>query len=529
MDIFQLIVSHNTTLSAIATLFLGLWIYHDRRNDPRNISFGTLLFVVSMWTFSLVLWQSTDEPTYAFLWLRTMFFISSLIPPLFLIFVLAMRGVQKPSLFTRAAIILPNTGLFIDAYFNPSLVKQVQGLEFTLGAGRGLFAIHYVVFLAISLFILYRISRREDSESRTIIYILIGAIIAFNSLSGILFGTSFSRAPNALFIANIGLIVGMAFMASSLISHKFLLHIKLLGPQIFVLLTLFVIIFNIVITEDTIDTVLRVTMLAILIGYAGITTRALIQEVRRMEDVERTGKQAVEMNRSLIEADRMKTRFVSLASHQLRAPVSGVRMYLDMLKKGDFGTITEKQKKVLTTNSNALTRLGETIETFLDAAKIQLGSLNLYRSEADLTKIINDVIGELYPLAKKKGLALVASVSKDFPMVKCDSGKIYHVILNLVDNSIKYSKQGVITISADVEDDKAVIRITDQGAGIDTDHREHIFDVFKRGMDAVKLDTGGSGLGLYIVKSIIDAHEGTLIVESEGRGKGSVFGFSLPM
>jgi signal transduction histidine kinase len=115
------------------------------------------------------------------------------------------------------------------------------------------------------------------------------------------------------------------------------------------------------------------------------------------------------------------------------------------------------------------------------------------------------------------------------PEVTCDEGKIMHVLVNLVDNAIKYTKEGGVTISAAADRERLTVTVRDTGIGLSEDEKEQVSDVFKRGMEAVRLDTGGSGLGLYIVKNILDAHGSTVVVSSEGRGKGAAVSFSLPL
>jgi signal transduction histidine kinase len=270
-------------------------------------------------------------------------------------------------------------------------------------------------------------------------------------------------------------------------------------------------------------------MLVILVLYAAMTTRTFLQEVHRAQRVEVMSEQTLKLNKELMEADRLKTRFVSLASHQLRSPISGVRTYLTMFSQDAFGQVNDKQKKVLATNIEALGRLEETVETFLDAAKIQLGKLELFKTEGNVQTLVTRAVSELDPLAKKRGLVLTMEVAEALPPVSCDEGKIMHVLVNLIDNAIKYTKQGGVTVFAAKDGKDVLLKIQDTGVGLDPDDRSRIFEVFSRGMEAVRLDTGGSGLGLYIVKNILDAHGAPITVESEGRGKGSTFSFRLPI
>lgn len=528
MSLFSLIVSHNTTLTAILTLGLGVWVYFDKRNDPRHVAFGTMLLSVAAWTFSLVLWRNAEDIPAKIFWLRTIFFVGSFVPTLFLIFALAFRGGRQAPLPVQVLVVAPQAVLFALSYFSSSLVTVgPDGLPL-LGFGRLVFAAHFAVLLVIALAVLFAASRQPDVKDRSrLLFVLVGSIIAFNSIFGLLYGTTFTKVPDSLLIANAGLVIGMFFMASAVLQRSFLAELRMLGPQLFIMFLLFVIIFNIVVTETTIDLALRVTMIVILACYAGLSTRTLLSQVRRARQVEVMSEQAFKLNDELMRADKMKTRFVSLASHQLRSPISGVRMYLQMMCTGDFGPVLPKQHEVLATNVLVLNRLSETIDTFLDAAKIQLGKLELFQCDAAVEGLVTRVVDELRPAAFKKGLALAIEVEREVPEVRCDEGKIMHVLANLVDNAIKYTEKGSVKICAKRQGEDVEFSVRDTGIGLSVEERDQVADVFKRGMEAVRLDTGGSGLGLYIVKNILEAHGAQLSIDSEGRGKGTTASFRL--
>ncbi len=528
MSLSSLIISHNTTLTAILTLALGIWAYFDKRTDQKHIAFGTMLLAVSAWTFSLVLWRNSDEYETKMFWLRMIFFVGSFIPTLFLIFSLAFRMKRRIPLPLQALIVAPQGVLFALAFFSKSLVALGRNGLPELGLGRLVFAAHFAILLVIALAVLFSVSHQPDAKDRQkLLFVLVGAIVAFNSIFGLLYGTTFTKVPDALLIANVGLVIGMFFMASAILQRSFLVELRMLGPQLFVMFLLFVIIFNIVVTETTIDPALRITMIVILACYVGLSTRTLLSQVRHARQVEVMSEQTFKLNEELMKADKMKTRFVSLASHQLRSPISGVRMYLQMMCAGDFGAVLPKQSEVLSTNVLVLNRLSETIDTFLDAAKIQLGKLELFKNETAVGPMITRVVEELRPAAFKKGLALNVEVPRKLPEVTCDEGKIMHVLANLVDNAIKYTEAGSVTVSAISHGDSVSVCVRDTGIGLTQEEKNQVADVFKRGMEAVRLDTGGSGLGLYIVKNILDAHGSSLVLESEGRGKGSSARFLL--
>ncbi len=529
MDPLSFVIAHNTLLAALITFALGIWVYYERRHDARNVAFGTLLLVVSSWMFALGLWRNAEDVSGKIFWLRTIFFLGSLIPLLFLVFVSTFVRGKFPPLWAQALMALPNVFLFGVAYLSDAVVADVMGNQVVAETGQNLFAVHLAVLLIASFAVVFRGSRRGGvKDSNNLIYVLLGAIIAFDAVFGVLYGTRFTDEPNSILLANVCLVVGMGVMATSVIDKNFIARVRLLGPQLFMVITLFVVLLNIVITQAQIDFTLRAVMMIILMLYTALITRTLIDEVRRMQQVQMLNEHALKLNKNLIEADRLKSRFVSLASHQMRAPVSGVRMYLEMFKEGNFGRVSKDQVRILDTNIQALNLLESTIDTFLDAAKIQLGKLELLLSEVELAKLAKQAVAELEPLGRKKGIKVVAVIPADLPHVTCDEGKIFHVIMNLLDNSIKYTKEGQVCLSLRKEGDQVAVQVKDTGIGMTDVEKSRLFEVFSRGMEAVRLDTGGSGLGLFIVKHILDAHKAKITFVSKGRNKGSTFCFSLP-
>lgn len=267
----------------------------------------------------------------------------------------------------------------------------------------------------------------------------------------------------------------------------------------------------------------------ILVYFGSESLQALHLVVKQREQLNTVNKRLESANLQLQDVDRAKSRFVTFASHQLRAPLSGLRGYLDLLLAGDFGPLVPKQREVVQTNLEAVTRMISTVETYLDVSKIELGKLELYRTQVSLADLASRAVTDFVPLAAKNRLTIDVRIPATLPPVFCDSEKIFHVLVNLIDNAIKYTESGGIEISASTRDGRATIRIRDTGIGLTPDERAKLFSLFMRGDAAVKSGASGSGIGLYLFKHIVNAHGGDVIVESDGRGKGAVFGFTLPL
>ena len=232
-------------------------------------------------------------------------------------------------------------------------------------------------------------------------------------------------------------------------------------------------------------------------------------------------------NEHLKQLDRAKTEFISITSHQLRTPLTGIKGYLSMFLEGDFGKLKEDQEKVMLdvfNNSNRLVRL---VNIFLNVSRIEFGRLKLQKSKFDLFDLVDEISRELKLEADKKGIALEIVKPKEKLEVFADRDKIADVVLNLIDNGIKYTQKGKIKTSVILDKEKARVEVKDSGVGISPEEAKELFNKFVRGKKITQINTSGTGLGLFIAKKIIELHGGKIWVESKGEGKGSTFMFEI--
>ena len=228
--------------------------------------------------------------------------------------------------------------------------------------------------------------------------------------------------------------------------------------------------------------------------------------------------------------ERLKTEFVSLSAHQLRTPLSAIKWSLKMLLDGDLGEITEEQKNFIQKTYEANEKMIELINDLLDVTRIEEGRY-LYKIElVEIDEVIKNIIDSLREVAKGKGVELKFEKTKEkLPKIKLDKEKIGLAIQNLIENAIHYNLPGgKVTVSLKRVKKEVEISVSDTGLGIPKDQQKRIFSKFFRGSNAIKMETSGTGLGLYITKNIIEAHGGEIWFESE-EGKGTTFYFTLPI
>jgi two-component system phosphate regulon sensor histidine kinase PhoR len=240
---------------------------------------------------------------------------------------------------------------------------------------------------------------------------------------------------------------------------------------------------------------------------------------------------AIELFRDITserQLDLAKDEFVSLASHQLRTPASGVKAILSMVLAEDFGPLTEKQSYYLQKAVDGNNRQIQIIEDILNAARIDSGKLEIEFERIDLVDLIEDVIKELSTEISLRKQDVAIQGLKHLT-IWGDSGKLRMAFENLIGNASKYTPhQGTVTIAIDTSDEYARVRITDNGVGIAAKNIPQLFTKFIRIENELSDVVGGTGLGLYLAKNIIELHRGSIAVESIEHS-GTTFTLLLPM
>ncbi|HQV62478.1 MAG TPA: GAF domain-containing protein [Anaerolineales bacterium] len=234
-----------------------------------------------------------------------------------------------------------------------------------------------------------------------------------------------------------------------------------------------------------------------------------------------------------VEVDRLKSEFVATVSHELRTPMTAIKGYVDILTMGAAGALNENQMHFLDVVRNNIDRLNTLVSDLLDISRIEAGRVTLNPQSVDLYEIAEDVIEEVLHRSQteEKPMALSLDASKKLPSVIGDSERIRQIMGSLVDNAYNYTPEnGTITVNIHQENGEIQVDVQDNGVGIASEDQPRIFERFFRGEHPLVLATPGTGLGLPIVRQLVEMHNGRIWMSSTGvPGEGSTFSFTLPI
>jgi signal transduction histidine kinase len=270
-------------------------------------------------------------------------------------------------------------------------------------------------------------------------------------------------------------------------------------------------------------------------GLVGTTATRLASEIelrkhrQHLEKLvkERTAELVVAKERAEA-ADRLKSAFLASMSHELRTPLNSIIGFTGIVLQGLAGPLNDEQTKQLGMVRDSARHLLDLINDVLDISKIEAGQLEVTFESFDMREAVEKAVRTVTPLADKKGVALVAEVAPDVGRIVSDRRRVEQVLINLVNNAVKFTEEGEVRIECQVSDGWLVTRVVDAGIGIKPEDVGRLFKAFQQ------VDTGlarvkeGTGLGLSICKKLLEMLGGEIWVESEW-GVGSTFTFTLPV
>lgn len=525
--------------TALTSLTLGLFIWLKTRGDLSSRLFFLTTLFFSLWSFfDIVLWTSLDSRVTMFFWSIINFFenMVSLFTLYFVYVFIEKKDVALKYKLFFSSLFLPFLILLPTHYnitgFNAALCEAQQGSLINY-----FYFLEGVFFLTLIGYGARKIWKTSGTARTQVAYLLIGSVLFLLSFSGANIAGSVASIidPNnpdnwkILQYGLFGMPVFLGFLTYLIVKYQ-AFNVKLIGAQVLVIAQIILIGAMFFFVHDVTNRVLIAVTFVSTVAAGWFLVKSVQKEIKRKEELQEISHTLAVANERLKELDTAKSEFISIASHQLRTPLTAIRGYISLVLEGSYGKVAPSVQEVLNKVYLVNNRMGQLVEDLLSISRIESGRVQYNFVEAQLEPIVADVVDMFALIAKTKGLALKIKLpKKTLPLLRLDTGKIREVISNLVDNAIKYTKEGSVTVTVEALSGVAVVKVTDTGIGIDPNNAERLFEKFTRSSETMKLDVSGTGLGLYVGKNFVQAHGGLLSVESEGPGKGSSFIIKLPL
>jgi len=399
------------------------------------------------------------------------------------------------------------------------------------GPGMALFGFTIFSFVISALVIMIKkILKASKQQKKQLNLILTGTILTFALL------LVFNFILPSVFSKSQFIPYGMTFIlpfilftAYTIIKHG-LFNVKVVMADLLVFILAMVTLLDVVITKDLWSILFRIVVFILVLIFGIFLIRSVTKEVKQREELAVLAKNLEKTNLRLQELDQQKTEFLSIASHQLRTPLTIIRGYIELIGDGAYGKVNKKLKETLNNMDESNNRLMNLVEEFLDVTRIEQGRTKFVFADTSVNDLISSVVKELNmkPEVVEKKLKIVWKPNINIDKINMDEEKIRHVIFNFLDNAIKYSDRGSINVSIEKEDEGYAFRVKDHGFGFNEEDGVNFFQKFYRGKNVQGTNVNGTGLGIYVCKKFIEKHSGHVWASSPGLGKGSEFGFWIP-
>ncbi len=516
-----------------AFVLLLLW---QNRRDPIINSLVVISIAFTLWSLTdLVLWATANPD-------HTIFFWSIIIHFELLIYFGALYFIyhylehRPPSWRYELGVLIAYIPVALFAHTSLNLAAFDYTNCWREAVEGPLLAYVYIFELVIALWILIfglrHVLRATTKAAKTeYLFATLGTALFLASFS---FGNIIGTLEVDWELGQYGLLAAPAFiglLTYLIIKYKGI-NVKLFSTEVLIVAILLLV--TSILFVRRIENVQIITSITItFISILGILlVKSVKREISQRERIEELAKNLSRANRRLKELDKLKSEFVSVASHQMRSPLTAIRGYASMILEGSFGPLPQKLKEPVERIAESSAFMASSVEDYLSVSRIESGNMKYNCTDFNLGTEAEKVVDDLRRTAIKKGVVLSSKtdVTKQ-GIVNADLGKTQQIIHNLITNAIKYTPKGTITVYVhdDVKQNAMYLDVIDTGIGMSKDTIETLFGKFVRAQNAHTINVNGTGLGLYIAREMARKMKGDITALSPGEGQGSTFRLMLPL
>jgi len=524
-------------INAIGIVLIFL-VYFSNPKSRLNQIFVATTFLMFIWVDFAFLARLEGQAERSLLWIRIAWSITPLLFSLIYFLVIHFIGLQKKYRFLDIFNIFLGVLFIILGLFTDFVIKNIKfdGITLNIIYGQLVFlffgAVFYLTILNFALLFKKYFESSVKEERIKILYLLIGLFFFFlmNSIFNIALPV-FLRIVHLYEFGDYSTIILLCLIAYTIVKKE-LFGIKIIIPAVLIsLITILLGLDILVFTPDLLFKLYKGLVLVIFLYFGYLLIRSVLREIESRERIKKAYDMEKKAREQIEELTEAKTQFIMATQHHLRTPLTSMIGYLDLIFGGTYGKVPVKIKQALLKFQSSTKRLIRVVDELLDISQFQLGKeVVSLEPGTDLSPILKEVIEELQFEVEYRDLYLKLEKIGKVPKIRADSEKLKVALFNIVDNAIKYTRKGGITIILQKAGPNVQISVKDTGIGLDSEKAKVLFEsAFVRGKEAKKVHGFGRGIGVYVTGHIIKAHHGKIWAESEGEGKGSTFFIELPI
>ncbi|MFA5985901.1 MAG: ATP-binding protein [Parcubacteria group bacterium] len=513
----------------IICFLFGLFVLFSNPTHPVNRNLFAFILFFFVWTFNdLLQWLITDPVRN--LLLARLAILEALSIVFLLFFTYAFTGVVI-SLRKKILLFVPALPMIILIFsdYNAFLVDEEHcNVQFgELYWYLYLFVLGYFLYSAYILVQRFR-DKNTSQEIKNQIKIIISAFGFFVFLAiGLMFSAWFfvvndyAIGDNILLFFPFCMVAFIGITIYAITKYQFL-NLRSVVARMLIYTTWILIATQYFFVYSTINVILVTFTLLLSIIFGGMLLYSVKMEIQRKKELEVA-------NEQLRELDKKKSEFISMASHQLRTPLTTMKGFIGVIQKGAYGEIPLNFKEPIDVMENANNRLIALVEDMLDVSRMELGKAEFNFEKHNINDIVKELHASFSLIAKQKNISLRIKLDPAMPEIMLDEAKMRETLSNIIDNALKYTQEGSVTICTKYEGNDVKVLVTDTGIGIMPEEKHTLFEKFSRGQKAKEIKKEGLGLGLYMGRKIVEAHGGTIHALPHEGDKGMTFVVELPI
>lgn len=536
------------SIITLTNINIGLLVYLNNKKSLVNKTFFFITLTTNLWILSAFLSEILKDTeikiflsklafSAVFAFLMLLYYFSSIFP--------SRRQIKK--IFT-IPLYLIGIILIILTLFTNLMIRDIMfrpwGFDIIYGSLYIFFSIYSILCIILilsNLFIGYKVLNTQ--EKLRVKYLILG-LLFFGLISGfiniilpILIGSDIYYR-----LGNYSIIFFIAFTAYAIVKHQ-LFEIRVVLTTVFTFIIGIILFAQIFISRDIPSIILRVVLFLAYAYFGYLLVKSVLKEIEQRKHIEELARRLEKANKRLKELDKLKDEFISVASHDLRAPIAVIEGYLSMILSGKVGKVNKNTRKFLEKMYASTQYLAKLSRDILETSRINQKRLKLDLELNDIKEVVKSMTDHFQIMAQEKGIYLKCRLpKKKIPKFLFDRQRVEEVLQNLISNAIKFTNKGGIEVGVELRpaqkiqakfkkktNKEVLVWVKDTGIGIPKDKLRYIFEKFSQLWTNLHPSKRGSGLGLFICRKIIEFHGGKIWANSEGEGKGSIFFFTLPV